>query len=258
MNPELLISRLDQIGESLELDSQALALIGLGSVGQELERLDAYSDLDFFVIVESGAKRRYLEDLGWLERLAPIAYCFLNSPDGYKLLFADGIFCEFAVFEPDELAVIPFSAGRVVWKRAHVSDAIALPVRQPPEPSRSGREYLLGEILTNLYVGMGRERRGERLSAMRFIQSYAVDRLIELSDQIFEPSPSRRDIFASERRFEQRHPGLKDQLAGWVQGYERNRESALAILEFLESHFEINQPIARAIRDLCQFEDGSH
>ena len=40
----------------------------------------------------------------------------------------------------------------------------------------------LGEALTNLYVGMAREKRGEKLSAMRFIQGYAVDRLLELAE----------------------------------------------------------------------------
>jgi hypothetical protein len=53
MNDSLpLLYRLDEIGKSLEKSGHALALIGLGSVGLELERLDQYSDLDFFVIVQ--------------------------------------------------------------------------------------------------------------------------------------------------------------------------------------------------------------
>src|SRR5512145_3267505 len=95
---QFLLARLDQIGAALAASGHALALIGLGSVGEELDRLDDYSDLDFFAIVETGHKRRYIDDLDWLSSIAPIAYRFLNSPDGYKLLFTDGIFCEFAVF----------------------------------------------------------------------------------------------------------------------------------------------------------------
>jgi hypothetical protein len=34
----------------------AIALIGVGSVGRELDRIDEYSDLDFFVVVDDGAK----------------------------------------------------------------------------------------------------------------------------------------------------------------------------------------------------------
>ncbi len=48
---ERLLKRLDDIGRSLAGRPDALALIGLGSVGRELERLDDYSDLDVFVIV---------------------------------------------------------------------------------------------------------------------------------------------------------------------------------------------------------------
>jgi lincosamide nucleotidyltransferase B/F len=51
MNTQSLLTRLDEIGQSLAHSGHALALIGLGSDGQELDRLDASSDLDFFVIV---------------------------------------------------------------------------------------------------------------------------------------------------------------------------------------------------------------
>ncbi len=113
MEPEILLKRLDNIGQSLKQSGHGLALIGLGSVGLELDRLDAYSDLDFFAIVEAGYKHAYLEDLSWLSVLSPIAFCFRNTKDGFKLLFADGVFCEFAVFEPKELESIPFAPGRV-------------------------------------------------------------------------------------------------------------------------------------------------
>jgi lincosamide nucleotidyltransferase B/F len=63
MNPQLLLKRLDEIGRSLEQSGHALALIGLGSVGLEQHRLDVYSDLDFFAIVEPGYKGHYLDNL---------------------------------------------------------------------------------------------------------------------------------------------------------------------------------------------------
>ena len=60
---ELLLSRLDAIGASLARRGDALALLGLGSVGVETDRIDDFSDLDFFAIVEPGRKARYLDDL---------------------------------------------------------------------------------------------------------------------------------------------------------------------------------------------------
>ncbi len=54
VDTQSLLKRLDEIGLSLERSGHGLALLGLGSVGLELDRIDAYSDLDFFAIVEAG------------------------------------------------------------------------------------------------------------------------------------------------------------------------------------------------------------
>ncbi len=251
MNTQSLLTRLDDIGNSLEQSKHALALIGLGSVGLELDRLDCYSDLDFFVIVDPGYKQAYLDSLQWLSDIHPIVYSFLNTKDGYKALFEDGIFCEFAVFEPAELTHIPFAAGRTVWKRADAPDTFDRPTSTPTPKIKRDQEWLLGEALTNLYVGLNREKRGERLSATRFIQGYAVDRLLELVEYIAPESKADRDPFGNERRFERRFPDVASEIGCWMQGYEKNCESALAILTFLERHFKINGAIAQAIRRLC-------
>jgi hypothetical protein len=248
--PQLLLNRLNAIGRLLEGTGHALALIGLGSVGIETDRLDEYSDLDFFAIVEKGYKTRYIDDLRWLEEVAPVAYAFRNTPDGYKLLFEDGIFCEFAVFEPDELSHIPFERGRVVWKQPQVEETIGAPAVTAEPAAELNAEWLLGEALTNLYVGLCRLRRGEKLSAARFIQGYAVDRVLELVTLLEKESQASRDKFANERRFEQRYPGFAVELPLFIQGYERSNESAQAILAFLKGHFEVNAAIAGAIQRL--------
>jgi hypothetical protein len=251
MDTQSLLKRFDEIGQSLERSGHALALIGLGSVGLELDRLDSYSDLDFFAIVEKGYKRSYLDSLHWLSDVHPIAYSFLNTDDGYKVLFEDGIFCEFAVFEPAELEKIPFAPGRIVWKRAEVPETFGQPTTLPASKQKRDKEWLLGEALTNIYVGLNREKRGEKLSATRFIQGYAVDRMLELVEYVEPENKTHRDPFVNERRFEQRFPNLASQVSTWMQGYEKNCESALAILTFLDEHFEVNKALAKAIRELC-------
>ena len=246
-----LLKRLYEIGRSLERSGHALALLGLGSVGLELDRIDAYSDLDFFAIVEEGYKQAYIDSLQWLRDVHHVAYQFRNTVDGYKLLFADGIFCEFAVFELDELRNIPFAPGRIVWKRSDLPDTLGQPASETMPASKRDPDWLLGEAVTNIYVGLQRDKRGEKLSAMRFIQSYAVDRLLELVETIETAEQAHRDPFVNERRFEQRYPGLVSQLSLWTQGYQRNRESALAILDFLEKHFGVNEAMAKEIRALA-------
>lgn len=246
-----LLRRLEEIGGSLERSGHTLALIGLGSVGADLDRLDAWSDLDFFAVVEDGHKGRFVDDLGWLEAVSPIAFAFRNTPDGHKVLFADGVFCEMAVFEPAELVGIPYSRGRIVWKQPWVDDALAVPVRPEPTPPVRTVGWLLGEALTNLLVGLGRFRRGEKLSAMRLVQGHAMDRVVELAALAEQEQPGQRDPFNPDRRAELRFPALAMELQRLAQGYDRTPESALAILSFLERHLEVNAPIAAAIRDLA-------
>ena len=131
---ERLLKRLDDIGRSLAGRPDALALIGLGSVGRELERLDDYSDLDFFVIVESGHKAGYIADLSWLAAAHPLAFAFRNSDAGHKFLFADGIYGEMAIFGPEELATANYSPGRLVWRRDGVPESWAAPAGRPARP----------------------------------------------------------------------------------------------------------------------------
>lgn len=248
--PEHLLARLNAIAASLERSGNALALIGLGSAGLETDRLDEYSDLDFFAVVETGHKNEFLDNLTWLSSICPIAYAYRNTRDGHKVLYQDGVFCEFAVFETSELGHIPFAPGRIVWKKPDVPDTQLAPEQDRHAPDHSS-DWLMGEVLTNLYAGLCRNSRGEKLSAMRCIQVYAVDRLLELAARLEPEAPVARDIFAFERRYEQRYPNSAQALPKFLQGYERNVESALAILAFLENHFAVDPAMKRAIEELC-------
>src|SRR6187549_3743083 len=142
--PERLLQRLDLLGEVLAARADAIALIGHGSVGVDLHRLDDHSDLDFFVIVDDGAKQRYLDSIDWLEALHRVAYSFANTLDGRKVLFADGLFAEYAVFTLDELARGSFSPGRIVWQRADAPSGLEKP---PPRdsPAHQTPEHQLNE-----------------------------------------------------------------------------------------------------------------
>lgn len=205
-------------------------LIARGSVGRETDRIDAWSDLDFFVVAAAGAKRRRLARPDWLAAAHPLAWHVRNTADGFKALMADGVFCEFAVFEPAELEAIPFAPGRVAWKREGVDDTIAAP-RRPLPGATTDETWIVGEALACLLVGLGRWRRGEKLSAMRFVQGHALDRLIELD--ALRTRPPAGDPFSGERRFEARQPAVAAELAALAPGYERTPQAALAMLDAL-------------------------
>lgn len=252
ITPELLLERMDAIGHSLAATGQGVALIGLGSVGEQIERLDAYSDLDFFAVVQPGTKEQFLADLAWLAAPCPLAYRFRNTPDGYKLLYEDGIFAEMAVFEPDELATIPFTPGRLVWHAEGVDPTIRLPALPIPTPGQASEEWLLGEALTCLYVGLQRYHRGEQLSAQRFIQHHALDKVLALWEQKEVAHSAAPDPFVIERRIEQRHPSLGQHLPHFAQGYTRSRESAYALLCFIDAHWSVHPTMRERIATLCQ------
>ena len=250
--PQQLLTRLDEIAASLERSGHGLALLALGSVGLQLERLDEYSDLDFFAIVQDGWKAHFIQNLDWLENLHPVVYRFQNTVDGYKLLYADGIFCEFAVFELKELFEAAYPPGRIVWKRPEIPESIAIPRRPLPERLKSTGEWLLGEALTNLYVGLCRYQRGEKLIAQRFIEHYAVDRLVELASLVETPQTQQTDLFSDARRFEQRFPATAARLGTFIQGYDCCPQSAREILAYLDEHFSVPPVMQRIILELCE------
>jgi hypothetical protein len=237
-----LLARLDAIGHALRDSGQALALIGLGSVGPDTQRLDAWSDLDFFAIVEPGAKQRYLQRLDWLAAAHSLSWHFQNTVDGHKALMADGVFCEFAVFEPQELEPIPFAPGRLVWKRDGVDAQIAVPRKAVPSRQPPGEEWIVGEALSCLLVGLQRWHRGEKLSAARFVQGHAVDRLLELDALRMSAGDDGADPFNRDRRIESRSPALRDELPRLVPGYAQTPTAALAMLSALRSRGAVLNP----------------
>jgi hypothetical protein len=249
----MLRDRLDAIGRVLSDRPDALGLLALGSVGLETDRLDTWSDLDFFVLVVDGAKMSYVEQLDWLAAAHPLAWSYRNTADGHKALMTDGVFCEFAVFELGELARIPYSPGRFIWRRDVVSDSIARPVQALPVPH--DETWLVGEALSNLMVGLLRHARGERLSAMRLVQVHALDRVLELLESRQAPSDeaaAMRDPFAVERRVEIRRPKVARELPTWAGGYHVTPRSALSLLEALENMVEIPAQVANYIRSLAR------
>jgi len=75
---------------------------------------------------------------------------------------------------------------------------------------------------------------------------------MELVEQIESAAPGHRDEFNIERRFEQRYPQAAVKISGMMLGYEHNRESALAVLSFLDEQFDINISMKQAVLELIK------
>ncbi len=247
------MARLDDLAQELSRDADVLAVLGLGSAGIETDRFDEHSDIDFFVVVGgSEAKARYLDDIGWLGGFGgEVSYSFVNDLNGRKALFADGLFVEYGVFTAEELAAIRLAGVRTVWRRDGV-----IPADQhlPPAP-RSALDtvdFHLNEALTNLFVGLHRQLRGELLTAMRFIQVFAVDRVLALSRLAQQEHLAQPDPFDATRRVEQSGQPDPLPLESMVAGYSRNLEAAQAVLSWLTRHYTPEVVIVGAIEELLE------
>ena len=258
VTPRVLQDRLASLARVLSTRDDALALLALGSVGAETERLDAWSDLDFFVLVTDGAKARYIANLDWLAAAHPVVWHFQNTVDGHKALMADGVFCEFAVFEIHELSRIPYAPGRFVWRRDEVDEGLARATQ--PLPAQQDADWLIGEALSNLIVGLQRHARGEKLAAMRMIQVYSLDRVLEFLERQ-EPGSraavAARDAFNVDRRIEMRSSQAARALPVWAGGYERTVPAALALLAALEAHDVVPAEVSKQIRTLATLAAGA-
>ena len=246
---EKLLYRLEQIGKALKESGKARALIGFGSVGVETERIDDYSDLDFLAVVKKGVKSEFINNMSWLSSVAKISYCHMNTNDGFKIFFEDGIYCEFGVLEEDEVNQIPHAEGRLIWSEQDFNTELRMPTKKC-DYEVNDINWAFGEALTNLYVGLCRFARGEKLSATRFIQMYAVDHLLACSHLLSKEVPYYKDSFQNERRYEIRYTSIASCLPDMIQGYEKCPESALAILEFIEREYTVTPFFRKIILNL--------
>lgn len=214
-----------------------LAFLGLGSM-HDVSRLDDDSDIDFFMIVEKGHKLNYLQSVKWLE-VAPIVFWYQETPDGLKVIYEDGILLEFAVFEPDELNAIPFQEGTIYYSKPSFDKNLLKPtVRLPKKHDAS---WILSTLLSNLYVGLLREHRGEHVAAFLMIQVYATHHLLTLLDA------KQDDPFVVERRIESRLTLDYDSI---YPGISHNKKAAQSILNSACQTRECPIQLMRLLNDL--------
>ncbi|MDY0276833.1 MAG: hypothetical protein RBQ97_01975 [Acholeplasma sp.] len=252
MKKKQLLNRFGEIGRNLSQDEDAIALLGLGSIGKELERLDDYSDLDFFVIVKNGKQKRFIDDLSWLDtNSSKVGYAFRNSNDGYKVLYDDGIYGEFAIFDLDAYAKAEFTEGRFEWIRDGY-ELNSKPKKEETLDRLSDWYFPINEAITNIYIGLLRYFRGEKLAAFVFIERYAFDNVLRVFHLIEKEQNYFPDPFSNHRRFELRYPINSKEVLSSLKGYDNILLSAKNLFAFIQKYWEINPVMAREIIKLLE------
>lgn len=243
-------SKIQQIHETLATLSKAaqnspgtIALLGAGSAGAESSRLDEYSDIDFFLIVEDGLSSGFINDNSWFGSELPIAFAFRDTDHGNKVLLENGVFLEFAIFTEAELALYGIPGLRTIWRKP----GFTLPIFSPSHAPERKISYYVNQALSNLLVGALRMRRGERMAALVMIERHGLTNLL-IAYRV-KNNLKIEDPFVIERRAEQR---LGIDFAALVQGYERLESSLSEILNFAESNFEVSGVMSEAICSECR------
>jgi hypothetical protein len=232
------IQRMEKLADKLKSYKDAKCLLGLGSMAQ-IKRADAYSDMDFFLIVNEGSKENFMNDLKWLA-VQPIIYSFKNSNDGYKIMYQDGVYAEFAVFSEKEIVDAHFLSGIIYYKTNDFDVSLVHP-NHSPKKRKIDVNYNVNEALTNIYVGLLRLKRGEISNASTFIQVYAYNLILPLFESLFKKDDPFEDPYQFERRIELRFKESANLLSNFRQGYHRNIESAQAMLDFFDKYFDVNE-----------------
>jgi hypothetical protein len=210
MNREQYDAFTERLCQTLERDARILALVALGSMAQP-ERIDQWSDHDFWVVTRPESQDTLLTDLSWLPDAADIVLALRQAPQYYTVFYRSGHISEFAVFTPQQLTQGKTNAYRILFDRKHITEQVqAIYERTGREPQGAEHDALLcGNFLVHIWMGVQRSRRGEVLSAYGYLTHAALnDLLLLLMRHVPTPQPALRDSFDPRRRFEQLYPAI--------------------------------------------------
>ncbi|MCU1415507.1 MAG: hypothetical protein JWN80_2847 [Microbacteriaceae bacterium] len=214
MTPPLARQRFDdylaQLIASIADDDRFIGLVLMGSTAAR-GRVDEWSDHDFAAICASGQQESLRADVSWLPRHDHLVLLAREHHDGFKGVYDEGQVIEFAVTDLPGLATFFANDYEVAIDRGGVAETMSAVAAKPfphatPNPSRD-----FGVFLTALLVGVGRARRGERLSANGSIRSFALEHLL-LTIVALTPAAEVLDGLDVTRRFELANPQLAREL----------------------------------------------
>ncbi len=192
---------------------EVIGLVFLGS-SAALERADAHSDHDFFLVVATGHGEHYRQNLDWLPQHEEILLAPRETAHGLKVVYQDLKLLEFAVFEDQELELAAANDFAVVLDRADITARMAaIAKRSVPKAMDALAEFEL--FLALIQIGVGRFRRGEKIASEQHLKSYAVEKLIKLVRHYKPVSSTRMDSLNPFRRFEFDYPELAEQIHGF-------------------------------------------
>lgn len=244
--------RIKQISKALEASNRVEALIGFGSLA-DVDRMDEFSDLDFLVVPKKEYKGELIDDINWLENIYPVALKCKFTKDGYKVLFEDGVLCDFGILLPEEIREIPHDKGIVIWSQPQFDSSLcdATYVCKYEKKNQQYIQKVFDLALVDIYVGLSRLMRGEKYSATKLIQEEALEKvLIAMFSKVEVTRNANIDIFQISRRIEENYPEFVELIKRVMVGYEKNQEAANELLKTIQKNSSINNKTSILIKTL--------
>lgn len=229
----------ERLVASVASRDDVLGLVLLGS-GAQRERLDEWSDHDFYLVVRDDAAEAMRRDLSWLPEHERVVLAPRETEHGLKVVYDDGHVLEFAVATLAEVASFGTNHHVVLLDRGGVTEAIGSAYAQTPQPAPVDVDRALGLFLSLLLIGVGRARRGELVAAGAHVRTYAVGELLSAWTAAVPPQGGALvDHLDRRRRFEDAYPQLAELDATLGQDPE---SAASALLDLAEQHLAPHVP----------------
>ncbi len=202
---------LDRLTARCAADPRILGLVLFGS-SADRGRADEWSDHDFAVITEPHLIDELRGDLSWLPDHDRLVAWAREHHDGFKAIDDRGSVIEFAVTDLAGLSTFFADAWAVAYGGADVEATMHAVAAKPAPHSRPDPHRDIAVVLAALIVGVGRARRGERISAAGSVRGLALQHLLLLLTPLL-PADPRLDTLDATRRFELAHPAVGRRIA---------------------------------------------
>ena len=238
MSPDAFQEFLDDLVAWAETRPEVIGVVGLGSTAGTTHQPDEFSDHDVFILTTEGNAAALRDNFSWMPGSERIVMVSAETMHGRALLYDDGHLVEVAVFDDHELERARVNAYRVFVDRGGIAERLALMAerdRQKSSTNDPDGTVRFRDWVVQVVVAIGRDARGETLSANERVRGRAMTDLVSL---LAANLPAERetslDNLDPHRRFEFAYPTLGARL-------EEALESPLAqtvatMIDIVEEH----------------------
>ncbi len=192
-------------------------LVAVGSTAAVTHNPDDWSDHDVIVVAAAEAVAGLLRDPSWLPDAGRIVLWHQETTDGRAAVYDDGHLIELAVFGAAEIPSTSVNDHRVLVDKSNLTATFATLKADTArrvagyDPTGSGR---FAQIVVQLVIGLGRDARGEALSAHERIRGQALTHLLSLvRDFVPAENDTPLDGLDAYRRVELGHPEIGRRLS---------------------------------------------